>query len=114
VGQLIFAIGGATVSYAEMFAGRLLYGSGAETMDVVQCAVLSYWFRGKELAFAFGVSYIAEFTGYMQAWIQAYYMNVFSDEPRKAVGYGLFIGFAMCCLSVIAALGIVRLQSRVP
>jgi hypothetical protein len=34
IGQFIFALGGATVSYPLMFTGRLIYGSGAETMDV--------------------------------------------------------------------------------
>lgn len=89
-----------------MFAGRLIYGSGAETMDVAQLAVMSHWFKGKELAFAFGVSYLAEFTGFMQAESQARFLNRFSSQPVKAVSYGLFVGFAFCCLSMLAAIAI--------
>jgi hypothetical protein len=34
VGQFIFALGGAKTSYNLMLAGRLIYGCGAEAMDV--------------------------------------------------------------------------------
>ena len=39
-----------------MIIGRLLYGLGAETSIVVINKILVKWFKGKELAFAFGVN----------------------------------------------------------
>lgn len=39
-----------------MILGRLLYGLGAETSIVVINKILVKWFKGKELAFAFGVN----------------------------------------------------------
>ena len=49
-----------------MMFGRLLFGLGAETQIVMLNKVLAKWFKGKELAFAFGVSLtIARLGSYM-------------------------------------------------
>ncbi len=37
-------------------AGRLVFGAGSESLVVAQSAILSRWFRGKELAFSFGLT----------------------------------------------------------
>jgi MFS family permease len=68
IGQFIYALGGARVNYTLMLSGRLIYGCGAEAMDVAQTTFIAHWFRGKELAFAFGLSYVADFTGFLQGW----------------------------------------------
>lgn len=39
-----------------VFAGRLVFGFGAESLIVANSALLADWFRGKELAFAFGIN----------------------------------------------------------
>jgi MFS family permease len=39
-----------------LLAGRLIFGAGSEALIVTQSAILARWFRGKELAFAFGAS----------------------------------------------------------
>lgn len=73
---------------------------------------MSHWFKGKEIAFAFGVSYMADFVEYVNAEEQSRYLRNFATEPVKAVSYGLFTGFAICCVSVLAGIGIVCLESR--
>ncbi len=40
----------------ELFAGRLIFGAGSETLIVVQSAIISRWFKGKEMALAFGIA----------------------------------------------------------
>ena len=40
----------------ELFAGRLIFGAGAETLVVAQSAIISRWFKGKEMALAFGIA----------------------------------------------------------
>ncbi len=52
-GVLITAIGS---TFPLMLWGRLLYGIGAESLCITEIKVLSKWFRGKELAFAFGLN----------------------------------------------------------
>jgi MFS family permease len=39
-----------------MAAGRLVFGMGAESLNVAVTAALARWFRGKELSFAFGLN----------------------------------------------------------
>ncbi len=36
--------------------GRLIFGAGSEALIVAQSAILARWFKGKELAFAFGAA----------------------------------------------------------
>lgn len=43
-------------SYRFMLAGRFVFGAGAEALIVAQSAILARWFKGKELAFAFGAA----------------------------------------------------------
>jgi len=40
----------------QLFAGRLIFGAGSETLIAVQSAVISRWFKGKEMALAFGIA----------------------------------------------------------
>jgi len=39
-----------------MATGRLVFGMGAESLNVAVTAALARWFRGKELSFAFGIN----------------------------------------------------------
>ena len=52
--------GSAIVAFAPsltvMYLGRVLFGIGSESMIVAQSAITSRWFKGKELAMAFGIT----------------------------------------------------------
>ncbi len=56
---LIF-VGATVVALAhakwQLFAGRLIFGAGSETLIAVQSAIISRWFKGKEMALAFGIA----------------------------------------------------------
>ena len=56
VGQLVFTVGGYQANYDTMIAGRIIFGMGGECMNVAQSAIVSVWFKGKELAFAMGIN----------------------------------------------------------
>jgi MFS family permease len=43
-----------THDFSAMLAGRIIFGIGSESLVVAQSAILARWFKGKELAFAFG------------------------------------------------------------
>jgi MFS family permease len=53
-------VGATIVAFAhstfELFAGRLIFGAGSESLIVVQSAIISRWFKGKEMALAFGIA----------------------------------------------------------
>jgi MFS family permease len=40
----------------QLFAGRLIFGAGSETLIAMQSAIISRWFKGKEMALAFGIA----------------------------------------------------------
>jgi MFS family permease len=55
-----------------MLLGRMIYGVGAEAILVVNNKVLARWFKGKELAFAYGMNLTIMRGGtYLAMWVQA-------------------------------------------
>lgn len=58
--SILVTLGAAIVALANsswmLFAGRLIFGAGSESLVVAQLAIMAKWFRGKELAMAFGIS----------------------------------------------------------
>jgi MFS family permease len=53
IGAIIVA---AAHSKWGLFAGRLIFGAGSESLIAVQSAIISRWFKGKEMALAFGIA----------------------------------------------------------
>ena len=53
-------VGAAVVAWAPslpvLYAGRVIFGMGAESLIVAQSAIIARWFKGKELALAFGIA----------------------------------------------------------
>jgi MFS family permease len=58
--SVLVLIGSCVVAWAQsiplLFLGRFIFGAGSEPLIVAQMAMVSRWFRGKELALAFGVT----------------------------------------------------------
>lgn len=60
VGSTIFAAGyffkGTKSMFVLFLVGRLLFGAGNGSLTIAQNKISAFWFEGKELAFAFGVT----------------------------------------------------------
>lgn len=74
------AITAATGHLPVMAAGRLIFGMGAESLNVAVTTALARWFRGKELSFAFGLNLTASRMGTFAAlnsptWARAAYAS---------------------------------------
>src|ERR1700721_3939452 len=74
------AITAATSHLAVMAAGRLIFGMGAESLNVASTTALARWFRGKELSFALGLNLTASRLGTFAAlnsptWARWAYAN---------------------------------------
>jgi MFS family permease len=58
--SLLVLLGAVMVALAKskwmLFGGRLVFGAGSESLIVVQSAIISRWFKGKEMAMAFGIA----------------------------------------------------------
>ncbi len=94
LGALIVAL--ADTSWM-LFVGRLVFGAGSESLVVAQLAILSKWFKGKELALSFGVSLTISRLGTLfsfntEALIASYFGNF-----RTA----LWAAFFLCGLSLL-------------
>ncbi len=53
LGALIVAV---APTLPVLYAGRLVFGMGSESLVVAQSAILARWFTGKELALSFGIT----------------------------------------------------------
>ncbi len=58
--SVVVTMGAALVAFAPniqvAYAGRFLFGAGSESLITAQNAILARWFKGKELALAFGLT----------------------------------------------------------
>ena len=56
LGQAVFWFSSVQVSFPLAIAGRVLFGLGGECLGVAQSAFTAKFFKGNELAFAFGIA----------------------------------------------------------
>ncbi len=88
------AITAATAHLSVMAIGRLIFGMGAESLNVAVVTALARWFRGKELSFAFGLNLTASRLGTFAAlnsptWARSAYAN-WREPFLIAVGFSAF------------------------
>ena len=98
IGQAVFTVGGYQNSYLIMMIGRFIFGLGGESMTVAQSAIVSSWFAGKELSFAFGINLSVARIG---SSINGPVETALADND--SVGFALLIGFFICCFSLVMA-----------
>lgn len=92
--------------------GRVAFGLGSESLIVAQGAILARWFRGRELALAFGVALAMSRLGTLFS---------FNTEALLAVRFGpavaLWIAAGLCLASLLANVALNALDrhaERVP
>lgn len=107
IGQVVFTIGLESKSWAMMDAGRIIYGFGGESLAVANSAVLSEWFKGKELAFAFGLNLSV-------ARLGSVLNNFISPRLASAAGipFASWFGAILCGVSVMNTLVISSIDKR--
>jgi len=122
---LIFILGtiltaaGAGMVFFVMLAGRFFFGLGSESFYVAQNKMIAKWFKGKELALAFGLSIAVGRFGTVAAqaglpWVlktfeagKAYWVRFFKaviDSNMTPVRGALWLSVALCVISFIAFL----------
>jgi MFS family permease len=95
-------------SIPVLIVGRLVFGAGAEPLVVVQSAILARWFKGKELALAFGIALTVSRLGTLFSF------NMGELIAGKFGGYraALFAAFLFCLVSLAANFVYVVLDRR--
>jgi len=94
LGVLLTAAG---ANFQVMLWGRFIYGIGSESLIITMNKILSKWFRGKELAFAFGLNITVARLGTFAALNSAARIQEWSGSWRLALWVSavlMFLSFA--------------------
>jgi MFS family permease len=83
----------AGTTFSIMLWGRLVYGIGSESLIITQSKILSKWFRGKELALAFGLNLTVSRLGTFAALNTAARIQEWSHSWRLALWVSAIIMF---------------------
>ncbi|MFQ6093659.1 MAG: MFS transporter [bacterium] len=94
-GQVLVWLGG---SIPLFFAGRFIFGAGSEPLIVAQSAILARWFKGKELALAFGIALTVSRLGTMFTFNTG---ELIADH-FGSYRYALFAAVLFCAVSLVA------------
>jgi MFS family permease len=98
--QLVIAIGGYTYSYTTILIGRMLFGLASESLITAQASMVSFWFKGKELAFALGIAVtFPELGNAFNSWL-----TPMIYESTGSLGTPLLVSVFICIISLICAL----------
>jgi|Deesub1362B_J571_1020462.scaffolds.fasta_scaffold03816_4 MFS family permease len=98
LGSVIVA---AAKTFPLMLAGRILFGIGSESMIVAQSAILAKWFKGKELAFAFGVALTISRLGTLFSFNTESAIAHYFNDWRMALWAAAFFCFVSLLFNVI-------------
>jgi MFS family permease len=98
----LVALGAGIVAVADstwmLFLGRFIFGAGSESLVVAQSAIIARWFKGKELALAFGLSLTISRLGTLFSFNTEELIATYFGDFRVA----LWAAFGLCVFSVAA------------
>lgn len=98
IGVIITAAGS---TFLIMLLGRFIYGLGSESLIVTMDKILSKWFKGKELAFAFGLLITIARLGTIAAFNSAASIQEWSGSWRTAIWISAVIMFVSFTLFLV-------------
>lgn len=99
------------LSFPLMLLGRLIYGLGSESLIITQNKILAKWFRGKELALAFGLNLMVARLGTFAALNSAARIEALSGSWKLAIWVSAIIMFLSLALFFVYS-GIDRSQDK--
>lgn len=108
----------AAPTFRLMIIGRGIFGIGAESLIVCQSAILAKWFKGKELALAFGLSLTLMRLGTLFSFnTEAWFAEKFSGLTVAGVELAgwqvaLWVATILCALSLACNVVYVWLERR--
>ena len=109
--SLVF-IGAMIVAFADnltlLVIGRFIFGAGAEPQVVAQSAILSRWFKGKELALSFGIALTVSRMGTLFSFNTGELISSYFGGYR----YALIAAMIFCLVSLISNLVYVFMDRR--
>jgi MFS family permease len=105
----LVTLGAAIVALATstwmLFVGRFVFGAGSESLVVAQSAIIARWFKGKELALAFGISLTISRLGTLFSFNTEQTIASYFGNYRYALwAAALLCGFSLLCNLVYNAM----------
>lgn len=109
IAQFIISIAVSASSFGGMLAGRALFGIFCESLITAQITMVSFWFKGKELATALGlVITLPELGGAVNSYLTPIIYN-----SSGSLAAGFYVGGVFCFLSFCCSLGLFFLEKYV-
>jgi MFS family permease len=101
---------GWTPEFVWMLVGRFIFGLGSESLIVAQSTIIARWFKGKELAFSFGInltiSRLGTFAAFMTfGWIADHYQSIHQV---------LWASVLFCLIAIFTFIGYMVIERRTP
>ncbi|KAJ3270931.1 hypothetical protein HDV01_007328 [Terramyces sp. JEL0728] len=109
IGQGVLTYGVADKNFSYMLVGRFIFGFGAECLDVGQSDIVTKWFRGHGMAFAFGLNFTVArlFTTFSDN-----FSSRFADS--SGINFSMKVGLVTCVGGIVSALLISQLYRLAP
>ncbi|KAJ3321949.1 hypothetical protein HDV06_003686 [Boothiomyces sp. JEL0866] len=109
IGQGVLTYGVADKNFNFMLVGRFIFGFGAECLDVGQSDIVTKWFRGHGMAFAFGLNFTV-------ARLFTTFSDNFSSRFADAAGinFSMKVGLIICVAGIVSAMLISQLYRLAP
>jgi MFS family permease len=106
-GQILFAVGALLNNVFVMYAGRCVFGVGAESLAVAQNTYAVAWFMGRELNLVFGLQLSIARLGstvnfQVMTWVYNT-VNSYGKEGYEGLGYSLLLAALTCVFSLVCA-----------
>ena len=107
--SVLVTLGAVIVAVADstwmLYLGRFVFGAGSESLVVAQSAIIARWFKGKELALAFGISLTLSRLGTLFSFnTEQMIATYFHDYHVALWAAALLCGFSLLCNLVYNAM----------
>jgi len=105
----LVTLGAVIVALADdtwtLYLGRFVFGAGSESLVVAQSAIIARWFKGKELALAFGISLTLSRLGTLFSFNTEQMIATYFGSFHVALwAAALLCGFSLACNLVYNAM----------
>ena len=108
VGQAIFAVGAFCGMFWVMMFARFLLGIGGEIAFITTDAFAAYWFKGREVSFAFGIiGAFCRLGGAGGLYVNNAVYNICDFILDKYLRLGVALSFTVCVLVIATMLSFV-------
>lgn len=103
IGHSIFSLGITLQSYTIAVIGRVVSGIGGENIVVAQSALISKWFKGKEMSLALGIDISLD----RGMTVCNYFLEPGLYNATGDLNIGAWFGVIICLLSLSSAIVVI-------